>query len=472
MKETPTRRLFRVMFKAMAYRPPPVPVPQQGLVLVNVTVVNPGQGRQSGLTLVVEGDRIAHISPAALLSENNCYAGTYVLPGLIDMHVHIPSPIRELVNLLFLVHGVTTVRETGDADGTTWRARRRILNGRVPGPRIFASGPVLDGDPPLLPTSWVVRTAAEAREAVEMLAAAGEADFVKIHHKLSAEALAAIRETAAENGLRVVGHVPMSVPFEKAHVWDVQHLDGLIPYPRSSEEMLDVQVKRRDLDAAQVDFYVQTSVEQGLVHTPTIVTNDRLSRMADSQPQDDPADRFLPRYYYDVVWNRQNGPQIYRSFSTEMLEMMKQRICRSKEVVCCLQQAGVRLHLGTDTVAVPFVVPGASLQEELGHMVGAGLTIEEAWVAGTRAPGESLSVPLLGTIQKGAPADLLIFDADPTCDLAALSTLRAVIAQGRLYPKPFLNAALAHHRERFERSLYDRLTTSLMRLAMKGMSSK
>jgi len=80
---------------------------------------------------------------------------------------------------------VTTVRETGDADGTTWRARERIQAGEVPGPRIYASGPVLDGHPPFLPTSWAVRDAAEARGAVEALAARG-ADFIKVHHKLSA----------------------------------------------------------------------------------------------------------------------------------------------------------------------------------------------------------------------------------------------------------------------------------------------
>ena len=141
----------------MAYRPPVVMVPSQGVILTDVNIVNPGRERLDRQTLVVEGDQISRISQGELQGSvgigNQGYAGAYVLPGLIDMHVHIPPPTRELVSLLFLAHGVTTIRETSDADGTTWRARERIQNGKAPGPRIFASGPVLDGGPPFLPTS-------------------------------------------------------------------------------------------------------------------------------------------------------------------------------------------------------------------------------------------------------------------------------------------------------------------------------
>ncbi|MGC9347503.1 MAG: hypothetical protein ACP5JG_05115 [Anaerolineae bacterium] len=131
--------------------------------------------------------------------------------------------------MLLLAHGVTTIREVGDADGTTWRGQERIERGMVPGPRVFTCGPVLDGDPPFLPTSRVIRDATEAREAVTTLAARG-ADFIKVHHKVSAEVLAAVHGAADEAGLYVVGHIPVSVPFEQANVWDMQHLDGLIPY--------------------------------------------------------------------------------------------------------------------------------------------------------------------------------------------------------------------------------------------------
>ncbi len=473
MKDTFMRRASRLMFHAMAYRPPPIRVPPQGLVLTDVTVVNPGQARLPHQTLVVEGDRIVSIAaeppPMSKPLPQVDGAGAWVTPGLIDMHVHIPPLSRELVNLLFLAYGVTGVRETGDADGSTWEARRRIQAGQVPGPRIFASGPVLDGDPPFLFTSWKVRNADEAHKAVAALTRQG-ADFIKVHHKLSAEALAAIREAAAAHGLRVVGHIPESVPFEQAQIWDVQHLDGLVSYPQPSETLLDIQKKWRDLDPARIDFYVQTSVEQGLVHTPTLVTSEALIRMAGAHAAVDSAVRLMPRYYRDGVWDRHYMP-LFSHFTDETLDVMKQGLGRGQEIVRRLDQAGVRLHLGTDTAAVPFTVPGESLHREFRLMLEAGLSLEAAWRAGTSAAGESLGLSGLGVVQVGAPADLLIFDQAPTGSFAALATLKGVVAAGRFYPKIFLEAALTRHRERFERPVHERFTLAFIRLSLKMMNT-
>jgi imidazolonepropionase-like amidohydrolase len=128
-----------------------------------------------------------------------------------------------------------------------------------------------------------------------------------------------------------------------------------------------------------------------------------------------------------------------------------------KAVVPRLYEAGVRIHVGSDTPN-PFVVPGVGLHEELSHLVAAGLTPEEVWVAATRWAGETLGMSKLGTVQEGAPADFLLFREDPSRDLTALSTLEAVVAQGRLYPKAVLDAALARQRDYFNGWLYDRLS--------------
>ena len=82
-------------------------------------------------------------------------------------------------------------------------------------------------------------------------------------------------------------------------------------------------------------------------------------------------------------------------------------------------------------------------------------------MAATRWAGEFLGVPKLGTLQAGAPADFLLFREDPTQDLAALSTLEAVVAQGRFYPKAMLDEAFKRHRTHFSGWLYDRLTMTI-----------
>jgi cytosine/adenosine deaminase-related metal-dependent hydrolase len=470
------RRVSRVLFRLLSYRPPNVPVPPQGIILTDVNVVNPGEKPRLNQTLVVDGGQIARIEPAGPGDSSGRYAGCYVLPGLADMHVHIPPLTRELANLLFLAHGVTTVREVGDADGSTFEARERIQYGLVPGPRLFAAGPVLDGAPPFLPTSWSVRSAAEAEDAVATLAAQG-ADFIKVHHKLSPAALTGVREAAARHGLRVVGHIPVAVPFAEARIWDVQHLDGVVPYPQAGESPRDFQERWARLEPARIELYARISQEQGLVHTPTLVSGESLLWVATGGPPASmprqwlPVQR-LPRYYREVLWAQMADMPMFRYMRDGLPNLLRQSLQRTLEVVRALHGAGVRLHLGTDTAGMPYVVPGASLHRELELFVQAGLDRVDAWVAGTRAAGESLGVSKLGVIAEEAPADLIVFQENPVHDLEALSTLRAVVAQGRFYSREALDEALQQHRECFERPAYDRVTTAVLRWMMRMMAGR
>ncbi len=109
------------------------------------------------------------------------------------------------------------------------------------------------------------------------------------------------------------------------------------------------------------------------------------------------------------------------------------------------------------------------MHDELHNLLEAGFTPEEAWVAATRSAGESLGEPQLGTLQEGAPADFLVFREDPSHDLAALATLEAVVAQGRLYPKEVLDRAIQRHRDYFEGWLYDRISMAIARMISWGM---
>ena len=441
-------------------QPPVLAVPSpERLVLFNVTVVNPGLSRRAGQTLTIHNGQIVAMTanPYTLgkAEAGRRFVGFYVLPGLIDMHVHQFPLDAELYGLLFLAHGITTVRNTGDFSGTILKQRQQLRDGEYPGPRLFACGPIIDGDPPFWPDSRVVRTVAEARAVVDEVAATG-VDCVKVYGRLSGELLATLREAAARHGLPVVGHIPMAVPFAEAHIGDVQHLTGVPLHTNNPNSGRVAQFAAwaaawRELDEARINFIVQTSVDQGLLHTPTLVVWARMGQLRDYLTlRDDPTPRLLPQWYREVLWRpREAALPAYDDIGAALPKM--------KVVVRRLHQAGVRIHAGSDTPN-PFVVPGASLHEELQLLVEAGLTPEEVWVAATRWAGETLGVPKLGTVQEGAPADLLLFREDPTRDLAALSTLEAVVVQGRLYPKAVLEAALVRHRAHFNGWLYDRLS--------------
>jgi len=407
-------------------RPPRLVVPPTGFELGPVTVVDPGRGVSPGRRVVVRGDRIARIDPAPAGLRDGLFAGATVVPGLIDLHVHHPPAFavgeRELFALLFLAHGVTSVRDTGSLPPFELdRHARAIAVGNRPGPRIFRCGPLLDGEPPAWPGARPVRTPAEAREAVRELAGAG-VNCVKLYNGLPREAVSEILTAAREYELPVVAHVPWSVSLEQLPGAEVQHLMGLT-------------YDWNRVSGADVARYVERSLSLGVSHVPTLVTFARAAQLHEPGAWERaPVARLLPRYYREIIWRPEHTwlapPQATPT-----------RVQAMKRVVAALREAGVPVLVGTDTMN-PLVVPGVSLHEELRHLVDAGFAPEEVWVAATRRAGEVLGVPGLGRLEPGAPADLLIFSEDPTRDLRALPKLLAVVARGRLYHKDALDRAV------------------------------
>src|SRR5262249_62288127 len=123
---------------------------------------SPARDRRAKQTGWVEGETTARMvdSPArgAAAPTTRRFAGAYVLPGLIDMHVHFASyPDRDLFALLFLAHGVTAVRDTGNFDGSIWQTRESIAAGQFPRPPSFSRRPPLFRDPPVRPPAPGVR---------------------------------------------------------------------------------------------------------------------------------------------------------------------------------------------------------------------------------------------------------------------------------------------------------------------------
>ncbi len=164
------------------------------------------------------------------------------------------------------------------------------------------------------------------------------------------------------------------------------------------------------------------------------------------------------------MWDPEKNPLLHRLAPVAPAEA-GERLRIMKMLTDELHLAGVPILAGTDT-GNPFVIPGASLHEELRLLVESGLTPEEAWMAATSAAGKALRQPGLGIVEPGAPADLLVFREDPTRDLAALGSLEAIVADGRLYTKVALDEGLGRWRAWLTAPLRGALSGVLARAAL------
>ena len=445
-------------------QPPATPVPQQlALTFSNVTVVNPGIDRRTEHSLSIEDGQIHSIKPmrpeSLIPEETASFSGTYIVPGLIDMHVHHTNPLEwPLYGALFLMHGVTTVRDLGSQDVSILNLRQQLDDAQFAGPRVYACGPIIDGTP-AWPVEWFwsVQTATDVQKAIDQVAGA-DADCVKVYSGLSDTSLTSIQAAAQQYRLPIVGHVPFAVPFEEAGIADVQHLTGVPVTPNvhtttASERQAQweaFQYAWQDLTSERMDTIVQTSVEQGIIHTPTLGMWSQLLRLREyPQVLDDPVFHLVPRWHRELLWK----PWDIKN-PTTYFNALEAGLPKMKEVVRRLHAAGVRIQAGSDA-STSLVVPGFSLHEELRQLVDAGLSPEQAWTAASRAAGQTLGLQKLGTLEEGAPVDFLLFREDPTQDLAALSSLEAVIAQGRLYTAFELDGAFSRQRGHFNSWTYE-----------------
>ncbi len=208
--------------------------PAKPLAITGVTVIDAtGAPARPDMTVVVTGVRITAIGKSGEVGVPEGARvvdgkGKYLIPGLWDMHVHT---VGSSFLPLYLANGVTGVRDMHavDPDYAIFDLRKQVQEGKQPGPRVVAAGPLVDGPKPFVPNSLVAANAAEGREAVRKLKMMG-ADFVKVYNKLPREAYLSIADEAKKQGLPFAGHVPESVSAAEASDLgqkSIEHLNGV-----------------------------------------------------------------------------------------------------------------------------------------------------------------------------------------------------------------------------------------------------
>ena len=437
--------------------PPPI-------AIAHVTLINPAASSvEHDATVIIEGDRIGAVLIGAMVKMPGDTTlidghGKFLLPGLWDMHVHtafgdwFPGG-RDIILPLFVANGVTGVRDMGGDLPVLLDWRKQIAAGKIPGPRMVVSGPMLDAVLPSgklrFPGSIAVTTPDSARATVDQLKSQG-ADFIKVQSVISHDAYLAAAAEAHKRNLSFVGHVPDKVRITEAIAAgqkSIEHLMGSFEGCSSEEQkFIDGQGNTKLLlsttDPKKCSAMIASLAKAQVWQCPTLAWQRGGTFLDQRDLAHDPLAKYVPAYWRDVTWKRFYD-EMLPDLQKDPLPLRREYFARNLKMVADMHRAGVPFLAGTDTAPAIFVLPGFGLHDELANFVEAGFTPMEALQTATSNPAKFFGTESTqGSIAKGKLADLVLLDADPLVDIHNTRKIDAVIANGHLYDRQALDALL------------------------------
>jgi imidazolonepropionase-like amidohydrolase len=451
--------LAQVCTSQQAAAPPPI-------VILHATVINPGTSSvQADRAVVIGGDRITSVSDSAKFQPpKNARVidatGQYLLPGFWDMHVHsafgdwFPGG-RDIILPLFIVNGVTGVRDMGGDTSVLQQWRNQISNLQIIGPSMIISGPMLDGYLPdsklRFPSSIPITTPASAVAAVDSLKAQG-VDFIKVQSVISHDAYLAAAAEAHKQGLPIVGHVPDKVRLREvveAGQKSVEHLMGIFEGCSTEEDKFikgegNLKLLLTTQDPQRCDSLIKLLAQSQTWQVPTLAWQRGGTFLDQRDLKHDPLDKYVPAYWRDVTWRRFTD-EMMPDLLHDPLALRQDYFARNLTMVGAMHRAGVPFMAGTDTAPGVYIMPGFSLHDELANFVEAGFTPMESLQTATSNPAKFLRMEnTLGSVEPGKIADLLLLRENPLQDIRNTRKISLVVANGRLFDRPALDQILTN----------------------------
>ncbi len=375
--------------------------------------------------------------------------GKYLMPGLAEMHGHIPGPDRRQyakdVLFLYISNGVTTVRNMA-GHPYHLELRERVIEGELAGPVVFAASPWLS------PNN--VSEPADAEEVVRGYQEAGF-DLMKMG-SLSLDAYLAVAEVAHEIGLPFAGHIPHEVGLARAleaGQASIDHLDRYVEF--LVEENPNAEGESPGffgsgvieyVDEDRISLAIELTKEAGTWNVPTLSLVEHLeSPVSPEEMIQWPEMRYMPQDVLDGWVQSKHDFQAREDFQPDAarrLVELRQRLTRE------LHDEGAPIVLGSDAPQF-FNVPGFSIHHEMEMMVAAGLTPYEVLVTGTRNTGIYFDMAdEFGTVEEGRRADLILVDSNPFDDIRNMREQSGVMVRGEWWPKELIDQRLEEIAER------------------------
>ena len=397
------------------------------IVLWNASVVDSRNPRPlEHMCLTVRSGRIDEVrvvTEAAAPRGSIDATGKFVMPGLIDAHIHLtddpkmlekaappramqgeePRP-RELVYFIlansaraFLRAGITSIRDVGCYDDNAIALREAIRLGLTDGPRILSCGRIISATAPgarIFTTMYEEADGPdEMRRCVRRQLRRG-ADYIKV---MAGGARSVVRENPEPSQLT---RVEMDALVDEAHRLGLRvaaHAEGLGAVRRAVEGGVDTV--EHGLSLHRAPELLDLMARRGTVLVPTLTT------------------------FHDV------GERFDTIFAKRLVEQARRQREEAYQTLLAARAAGVTLAMGFDSGP-----PGGDALE-LVRMVDGGLTPHEGITAATRGSALALGLEDVGTIELGKAADLLVLESDPLQDVRSLmrpEEIRMVVSGGRI----------------------------------------
>ncbi len=426
------------------------------LLITHARVIDVQSGRiASGQAIAIRSDTIVAMVPDARIATFRASrvidaAGRYLLPGLWDMHMHfgggsaLIAENRALLRL-FVAHGIVAVRDAaGDLSPSVFGWRDSVSRGLLDGPRIFTSGPKIEGINSVWPGDIEVDTKAGVDSALDYLQSQ-HVDFVKLtDNTLKPDLFRYALGEITKRGLKSSAHIPVAVPVREAVELGLGSIEHLSYAVRGGAEQLGAPPPTdviAQFDSANAMSLYRLMARRGTAITPTLNISKTLAWL----DRDTHANDAYLKYIGPGLRATYQG-RVDRAAQADAAAVARRHAVYTFTAarLPMLQAAGVLILAGTDAGFLnSFDYPGIGLHDELELMVQSGLTPLQA-IRGATINGATFlnRTARHGTIAVGKAADLVMLDRNPLADIRATRAIAGLVMRGRYYDRAALDRML------------------------------
>ena len=419
--------------------PPALAAPaEQKIIAYRGAILFDGTGAPSraGLTIVTRGERILAVqldhAPLPDAAETVDVAGLYVLPGLIDTHVHVATPpdadTARVQMRRWLYSGVTAVRGMADDLRSVGELARQARVGEVPSPVIYYAALMAGEGFFKDPRTQAVSAGAIAGQTPWMQAITSDTDLPL--------AVAMARGTSA-TGIKIYADLPADLVARitaEAHRQDVPVWSHAMVYPATPQEVINagpdvmshacILAHQAQAPADRpVSYASRTPINRApFLAGDNAVVQGLLEQMRDKGIVLDATVR---------VYAEQDRAAAAPG--------ARQPICSGPMVFALTRQAyrtGVAISAGTDGETPDSDAWPALIEEMVLLQNAVGMTPADVLVAATRTAARTVNqADDMGTIEPGKLANLVFVAADPLTDVSNLRSLRFTLKRGEAFSR-------------------------------------